>query len=151
MNSKKLYFLLSILSFLLFTGCDNPELGGKNVEKKYFTGGKIRSAFIKSDKSGQNGLLKEYGYDGKVTSTVPIRRGVKDGIQTFFDPKGRVIRKVPYVNGKIHGIDTAFYPNGDKMITYTYRNGMKEGEAFAYYPDGTVYKKALYKRGKLIN
>jgi len=150
---KKLYFLFSLLTFLLLTGCGSPTIGtpGANVEKQYFTGGQLRSEFIKSDKSGQNGLLKEYGYEGKVTSIVPIRKGVKHGVQTMYDSKGRVIRKVPYNNGKIHGIDTAFYPNGDKMITYIYINGLKEGEAFAYYPDGTVFKKAMYKRGKLIN
>ena len=144
-------FLVFLFTLLLFTGCESPSLLGKKVEKKYYTGGQLRSEFVWSDSTGHNGTLKEYGYEGQQISTVNITNGVKNGIETLFDNKGRVIKQVPYINGKIHGVEKAFYPNGDKMITYTYRNGVKDGYAFTYYPDGKVCRRAVYRRGKLVN
>ena len=46
------------------------------------------------DDTEQNGLLKRYGYNGNVTSTVTIHNGVKDGVETGFDDHGRVIWKL---------------------------------------------------------
>jgi len=151
MNFKRLSILLTIFTVLFFTGCDSPSLLGKKVDKKYYTGGALRSEFIWSDSTGKNGTLKEYGFEGQLVSTINITNGVKNGTQTLFDTKGRVIRQIPYINGRVHGIDKAFYPNGDRMITFTYRNGMKDGYAYTYYPDGKVCKKAVYRRGKLSN
>ena len=151
MYIKTLSILLAIVGLTFFTGCESPSLLGKKVDKKFYTGGALRSEFIWSDSTGRNGTLKEYGYEGQQISTVNITNGVKNGIETLFDTKGRVIRQVPYTNGKIHGIDKAFYPNGDRMITYTYRNGMKDGYAYSYYPDGKACRKAVYKRGNLTN
>ena len=86
-----------------------------------------------------------------MTSSVKIKNGVKDGIETMYDSQGRVIKQIPYVNGRIHGIEKAFYPNGDKMITYTYKYGIKDGNAYAYNTNGTIHKKARYKNNKLLN
>jgi len=98
---KKLSFFLSIFVLFFFSACSSPRvpeplksipnpiptavpnLFGNNVKKEYFTGGKLRSEFIMSDKSGQNGLLKKYGYNGKLTSTITIRNGVKNGAETL--------------------------------------------------------------------
>jgi len=147
---KKLSLLLSLFIILLLTGCDSPSPFGGKVEKTYFTGGKVSSAYSWDDSSGKNGVLRKYGYAGHMTSSVRIRNGVKDGIESMYDEHGRVIQQIPYVNGRIHGIKTAFYPNGDKMITYTYKYGMKHGYAFTYNPDGTVNQRALYKNNRLI-
>jgi len=147
---KKLSLLLSIFTILFFTGCESPSLFGGKVETEYFTGGQISSTYTWSDESGKNGILRKFGYDGKMTSSVHIRNGVKDGIETLYDPHGRVIKQIPYVNGRIHGIEKAFYPNGSRMITYTYQYGMKNGYAFAYNMDGTVSKKAKFKNNKLV-
>lgn len=148
---KKTSLLLSFFVFLALTGCDSPTLSGKKVKKQYFTGGQIRTEFIMDDDTEQNGLLKRYGYDGHVTSTVPIHNGVKDGIETGFDEHGRVIWKLPYVNGKQHGIQRAFYPNGDVMISYTYVNGVKHGPAKTYNKDGSVNQQVMYEHGKIAN
>ncbi len=132
-------------------GCDSPSPFGGKVEKTYFTGGKLSSTYTWEDNSGKNAILRKYGYGGNITSSVHIRNGVKDGIESMYDTHGRIIQQIPYVNGRIHGTKVAFYPNGDKMITYTYKYGMKDGYAFAYNPDGTVNKKAKYKKNRLIH
>ena len=77
---KQLSLFLSIFVLLFLSACEGPGLSGKTVKKEYFTGGQIRSEFIMDDKTGQNGLLKEYGYDGHVISSVNIRNGVPNGI-----------------------------------------------------------------------
>ena len=104
---KKLSLLLSIFAILFLTGCDSPDLFGGKVEKTYFTGGQISSTYTWSDKSGKNGILRKYGYEGHITSSVHIKNGVKDGIETMYDKHVRVIQQTPYVNGRIHGIATA--------------------------------------------
>jgi antitoxin component YwqK of YwqJK toxin-antitoxin module len=147
---KKLFILISIFTILLLTGCDSPTPFGSKVEKTYFTGGKVSSTYTWEDSTGKNGILKKYGYNGKITSSVHIVNAVKDGIESMYDDHGRIIQQIPYVNGRIHGTKVAFYPNGDKMITYTYQYGMKNGYAYAYNPDGTVAKKARYKNNRLV-
>lgn len=149
---KTLSFFLVLFSLIFFTACEGPNLGGKGkVKKEYFTGGKIRSKFFMTDSSGQNGLLKKYGYEGHLTSTAHIKNGVNDGMETWYDKKGRVLMKVPYINGKKHGVQKAFYPNGDVMIATTYQNGVKNGEAFAYNKDGSIHRQVIFQNGRIIN
>lgn len=150
---NKLLFYISIIMILIFSinGCDTPSPFGKKVKKEYYQGGKIRSEFIMDDKTEQNGLIKQYGYTGKLQSTAHIRNGVKDGEEIGYDEEGRVLRRLNYINGKQDGIQTAFYPNGDKMITYNYKNGILDGKAKTYRTDGKVSKQVTYKNGNLVH
>lgn len=150
-SMKQFYLWLSMFVLLSLTACDGPSLAGKKVERTYFTGGGLQTEFIMDDKSGQNGLLKKYGYNGKMTSSVRIANGVKSGLETLYDDHGRVLRKLTYVNGRLEGIQSAFYPNGDLMVTYTYKDGIKHGPAQTYRKDGRVDKKVIYKNDKLSN
>lgn len=148
---KKLSLLLSVFVLLSFTACDGPSLSGKTVKKTYFTGGGLQTEFIMDDKTGQNGVLKKYGYSGKLTSSVHIVNGVENGVETLYDDDGRVLRKLNYVNGRLEGIQSAYYPNGDIMVTYSYRNGVRDGVAQTYRRDGSVAKKVMYRNDKLAN
>ena len=148
---SKLSFFLSIFALFFLSACTSPSLLGKTVKKEYFTGGKIRSEFIMDDSTGKDGVLKQYGYTGNMTSSVTIRNGVKHGIETGYDDYGRVLWKLNYINGNQEGIQKAFYPNGDIMITYTYVNGAKNGPAQTYNIDGSVNKRVMYRNDKLIN
>ena len=166
---KALFFLLS---FFLISGCATNDVAnipspipdiktpkmksiksifGSNVKKEYFTGGKLRSEFVMSDDSGQNGLLKKYGYNGKLTSTVQIQNGVKNGTETLFDSKGRVIKKTPYVNGRRQGVLEAYYPNGEVMAQITYVNNIKHGKAVKYNKDGSINQQVTFHNGRLSN
>jgi antitoxin component YwqK of YwqJK toxin-antitoxin module len=148
---KKLSLLLSIFLLLSLTGCDTPSLSGKKVKKEYFTGGQIRTEFIMDDDTEKNGLLKKYGYNGNVTSTVTIHHGVKDGVEIWYDQKHRVVRRVPYVNGRINGTFTDLYPNGDTLATIEFVNGVKNGMARSFNKDGSIYRQVMYKNGKIVN
>jgi antitoxin component YwqK of YwqJK toxin-antitoxin module len=173
---KKLSFFLSIFVLLFLSACSSPKvpeavknipsplpdiktpdmtavknLFGTNVKKEYFTGGKIRSEFIMSDDSGQNGLLKKYGYNGKLNSTVNIVRGVKHGTETLFDQNGRVIKKTPYSNGRKQGVLEAYYPNGDIMAQITYNNNTRHGKAVKYNKDGSINHQATFNNGRLAS
>jgi len=148
---KKLSLLLYIFTLLFMTGCDNPSLMGKKVKKTYFTGGQISSEFIMNDDTGKNGILKKYGYNKNLTSTVTIRNGVKDGVETGFDEEGRVIWRYTFINGIKSGEQYAYYPNGDVMVSYNYVNGIKEGVARTYNVDGSVNKQVTYRHGEILN
>lgn len=154
--TNKYVRLLPLLFIFVFTACSTPPLMppipfGKKVKKEYFTNGQVRSEFIMSDNTGQNGVLKKYGFDGKITSVAHIKNGVRNGVETWYDKKGRILMRVPYVNGRKHGVQEAYYPNGDIMISYTYKNGIKDGPAVAYNKDGSVYERVTYRHGKRIN
>jgi len=140
-----------LLSLLLVTGCKGPSLGGKKVHKEYFTNGVLRSEFIMTDTTKKNGQLRKYGTDGKLTSIVNIRNGVKDGMEVMYDPEGRVLMRTPYVNGVKHGNQTVYYPNQTVLATIPYRYDRKNGMAFKYYPDGSVQQKARFKNDRIVN
>ncbi|RLA71281.1 MAG: hypothetical protein DRG09_00625 [Epsilonproteobacteria bacterium] len=148
---KYLSLLLSLFVLLSFTACDSPSMSEKKVHKEYFTGGQLRSEFIMDDKTGQNGILKKYGYSGHLTSTSMVQNGVPNGVETGYDPEGRVLWRQYYVNGRQEGLQKAYYPNGDLMVTYTYKNGVKSGVAQTYRKDGKVDKRVIYRNGRIVN
>ncbi|SFV70855.1 Phophatidylinositol-4-phosphate 5-kinase [hydrothermal vent metagenome] len=152
---KKHLFFLSPLLLFIFLGCEssspNPSGEVVKVENEYFTGGGLRSKFLMTDNTKQNGTLKKYGYEGKVTSIVKIKNGVKNGMEVWYDPKGRAIKQIPYVNGVVHGTYKVLYPNGSALATTPVINGVKEGEAYSYNPDGSIHKRVVYMQGKITN
>jgi len=150
---KKRSLFLSMLLLFAFTGCTTDTVApfGKKVKKEYFTGGKLRSVFIMDDATGRNGILKQYGYDGKLTSETTIRNGLKNGIETLYDKNGLVIRKTPYLNNQKEGLQQYFYSNGDVMAEVTYINNLKEGEAIKYNQDGSIYETVFFEHDKIMN
>jgi len=139
---------------LVLTACSTPEFSspfGKKVKKEYFTGGGLRSEFIMSDDTGHNGLLKQYGYDGKLTSTTQMQNGVKHGLETFYDTRGRALRKTIYKRNRRHGIAKVFYPNGDSLAEITFVNGVKHGRATKYNKDGSINQQVIFKNGRQTN
>ncbi|RLA66856.1 MAG: hypothetical protein DRQ78_03450, partial [Epsilonproteobacteria bacterium] len=70
--SKRITLVCIMGVLLILTACGGPDISDKKVKKEYFTGGQLKSEFIMDDDSGKNGILKRYGYNGKVTSTVQI-------------------------------------------------------------------------------
>ena len=152
---KKLLSYGLTLSVLLFlSACTTPDMGspfGKKVKKEYFTGGALKSELILDDASGQNGVLKQYGYNGKLTSTVQMHNGVKDGMETLYDGHGRVLRLTPYINGRKNGVLKVLYPNGDILAAITYKNNTKDGKAVKYNKDGSINEQAMFQHGKRID
>ena len=144
---------LSALFFalLLFTACEGPSLSGGKVKREYFTNGQLRSEFVMSDSTGQNGIKKMYGPDGKLTSTVPIQNGVKHGVEKLYDEDGRVLKTTPYVMGRKDGEEKGYFPNGSVWFILPYRKGVLNGNAYMYRQDGSVVRKGVYRNGRLIN
>ena len=148
---KPISLLALLFSLLLFTACEGPSLGGEKVKKEYFTNGQLRSEFIMSDNTGQNGLKKLYGPDGKLTSTVPIRNGVKNGVEKLYDEDGRVLKTTPYVMGRKDGEEKGYFPNGSVWFILPYKKGVLNGKAYIYRQDGSVVRQGIYRNGRLIN
>ena len=121
------------------------------VKNEYFTGGQIRSRLVMDDDSGESGLFYRYGYDGKVTSTVHIKHGIKNGLETLFDPKGMVMKRTPYINGRKDGIVEVYYPDGKVLAQITYVDNKRHGRASKYNHDGTINEEVQYTHGKLIH
>jgi antitoxin component YwqK of YwqJK toxin-antitoxin module len=152
-----LYVVLAAISIVLFTGCtssgasaQSTPANSKDVVREYFTGGKLMSEFFITDPSTQSGILKKYGYDGKLTSTAEIKYGRKHGIETIYDPGGGVLQKTPYVNNVIDGEQIAYYEDGSPMISTHYVNGIKHGSYKTYKRDGSLYKEVIFNDGKIV-
>ncbi len=148
---KPISLLALLFSLLLFTACEGPSLGGGKVKKEYFTNGQLRSEFIMTDNTGQNGLKKMYGPEGELTSTVPIRNGVKHGVEKLYDEEGHILKTTPYVMGRKDGDEKGYFPNGTVWFILPYRKGVLNGKAYIYRQDGTVVRKGVYRNGHLIN
>ena len=153
---NKFSFLLPFLLVFLFNGCNSTTSSGLSpkkhvvdVKKEYYTGGMLRSEFLMYDKTGMNGLRKEYAYKGLLASKVEIQNGVKNGKESLYDDEGRVRLVKPYVNGRLDGVATAYYDNGTPLMTITYVKGVKHGPAVKYNADGSVFEKKMFKNGKL--
>jgi len=119
------------------------------VKSEYYTGGKIRSKLVMSDDTGESGLLYRYGYEGKVTSTVHLKNGIKNGLETLFNKKGRVVKRTPYVNGKKDGIVEVYYPDGKVLAQITYVDNKRHGRASKYNHDGTTNEEVYYEHGRV--
>jgi len=143
--------LLLLLSLLFFTACESPAPFGKKVKKEYFTNGEVRSEFIMDDNTGQNGLLKRYGPEGELTSTVTIRNGVKHGVEKLYDKEGRVLKTTPYVEGRKNGEEKGYFPSGNVWFSIPYKNGVRNGKAYIYRQDGSIVRTGIYRNNKLIN
>lgn len=151
---KQLTVLLSIFVLFFVNACTTPDIANpfaSNVKKEYFTGGQLRSEFFMTDSTGHNGLLKKYGYNGKLNSTVPIVNGMKEGDEKLYDAQGRMIKKTPYVRGKKEGVMEAYYPNGDVMIQISYLHDLKHGKAVKYNKDGSINQEVTFYHGELAS
>ena len=120
------------------------------VKNEYYTGGKIRSKLVMSDNSGESGLLYKYGYEGQVTSTINLKNGIKNGLETLFNDKGRVMKRTPYVNGRKDGIVEVYYPDGKVLAQITYVNDKRHGRASKYNHDGTTNEEVEYNHGRVM-
>lgn len=148
---------LSLLSFL-FLACSSANIPNPmsnvfkdDVKREYYTGGKVRSEYIKSNKEGTSGVIKQYGYDGKILSTTTIENGTKHGDESYYSPDGRILKKIPYSNGRKEGVVEMYYPSGSLMVQISYIKNIKHGTAIKYNQDGSINDKAVFQNGKLMN
>jgi antitoxin component YwqK of YwqJK toxin-antitoxin module len=144
-------FLLVLLTAWLFVGCSAPSLvNGKRVKREYFPKGQLKSEFIKDDATGKNGILKEYGLDGKVISVTPLRNGIKNGVQKLYDNQGRLAVETTYVDGRKNGPQKAYYENGKLWYILPFKNDKLHGHAVMYDRKGRIIRQADYVNGKRV-
>ncbi|MBN2768830.1 MAG: hypothetical protein JXQ68_06970 [Campylobacterales bacterium] len=152
------YVVFATIMIALLAGCTSSGTStstpstsnSKDVVREYFTGGRLMSEFFITDPSTQSGILKKYGYDGKLTSTAEIKYGRKHGIETMYDPGGGVLQKTPYANDVINGEQIAYYEDGSPMISIQYVNGVKHGSYKTFKRDGSLYKEVIFKDGSVV-
>ncbi len=146
------YFVI-VISAIWLSGCTGSSgllTPDKKVKKEYFTGGKLRSELIMSDETEQNGVLKEYGYEGELLKVTTIKNGQKNGDEIWYDKSGRVLQKIPYTQGQVNGVLEAYYKDGKKMFAITFANGVRQGSATKYNKEGTKIDEAWYENDKLM-
>ncbi len=148
---KHICLLLPLSILISFTACVEvePRPFDRVVSKEYFAGGKIRSKFIVTDKTGQTGLLKEYAKKGHIVSTVQMRDGVKHGLERGYDSLGRVLWEKHYVDGKEDVSKKVYYPGSklDKKLSSQKSSASKDSVRWRFSPQVSSSKSQMNLRG----
>jgi len=105
---------------------------------------------IPYNKGVKDGIEEFYQDDGDLWKT-PYKNGVKEGIKEVYNTKRILIEKTPYKNGVIEGIKENIYLTSEreyKKLT-PYNNGVREGIEEIYDKWGTLRKTTSYSNDKL--
>jgi antitoxin component YwqK of YwqJK toxin-antitoxin module len=110
--------------------------------------------------------------DGKVKSSLSMRKGEFHGPSVFYSPEGKILAHSNYVEGKkegearyfyetgevhslqnylhdqLHGKQEYFYKNGWRKSTLVYKNGLLHGDVILYHTNGKFFRKLTFKEGK---
>jgi antitoxin component YwqK of YwqJK toxin-antitoxin module len=80
-----------------------------------------------------------------------IKKGLRDGKQTWWYESGQTWVILHYKDGKENGMATAWHENGQKMSEINYINGNEDGKGVEWNKDGTIVSEAIYKDGECIS
>lgn len=131
---------------------------GKPTEYKYVLKNKvIAKEFL--DENGEvvsvqgelpNGLVKQYGIDGKLVAENNYNAGKLEGVTKTFYPDGKTVATVKnYRNGVLEGKVFEYYENGNKKTEASYKEGILNGTLKKYSMAETLISSAQYSDGKL--
>lgn len=150
--------------------------GKLNFEEKYLNG-KLHGKCTKWSSQGALETIENYK-DGKkhglfqfyfqhygkgknfIQYEMNYQEGKKHGKFSIFCEKGKQSEESYYKDDKLDGIQTRWFYTKHKSTgilfksgfsTTEYKNGIKHGYLNNFSNEGRVYKKALYKKGKLID
>ena len=95
------------------------------------------------------GLWKFYDTRGRLTLSVPYKKGRKQGLQQAFF-RGVLIQKIPYVAGIREGASDRFHANGKRAERVYYKNGHRVGKSLSYDTTGARVSKISYYEDDLL-
>lgn len=89
--------------------------------------------------SCNNKVKKEYYDNGKLKSTVEVRRDARNGTIYEYFSDGSIKSKSEWKNGVKHGKSETFYSNGNIEVLSYWVEGKESGISKRFTPDGVLY------------
>lgn len=133
---------------------------------------KVNKIEFKIDENGDSVMCNFYP-SGKIKTTSVIKDGERHGKEKCYYENGQlnyesyVINGEPWEHGKFYsekgdslfagtlifgnGSYYSYYPNGKILVEAFYKNSMRDSIWTFYSSEGEIYKKEIYKNGKLLN
>lgn len=131
---------------------------GTPVEYRYILKNKVIAKELLNEKGevvsvqGEipNGLVKQYGIDGKLVAENNYNAGKLEGVNKTYYSDGKTIATVKnYKNGVLEGKVFEYYENGNKKMEASYKEGLLNGTLKKYSMAETLLSSAQYADGKL--
>ncbi len=89
-----------------------------------------------------------YSNSGQYHSKGKIKKGKRDGKQTWWFENGQNKQEKNYKDGKLNGKWIKWYENGQIKAEVNFKDGKKDGKLTEWYANGQKKFKGNYKDGK---
>jgi len=155
---KQLFVLILLLCFLVIGSIKGQENQMKIIKDEQ---GNISAKFFFSifgNDTLNNGPFIEYYQNGKMKDSCYFERGIRIGIETFYDNKGRITFVHEYVGNTFpREIRTkAFYYSGacryceGRMLETTPGNAINHGVVKYYWKNMQLMDSVIYEKNKEV-
>lgn len=102
--------------------------------------------------SCKNGVIKEYGDNGKIYSSITYKWGTKNGPYTEYWENGSLKERGNYLNDLLDGHVESFYSNGQLWTRGNYKKGKHLNEPFEIFNEnGTISEVGIYVNDNKIS
>lgn len=132
-----LVVFLPLLMMSSLTGCDT-EVSERDT---ILRGGIL---FLRGDDRPFTGYVVGKSREGYRTQTCAFKKeykkGVLDGVTSFWYPNGKLESTVPYKDGKVHGYLTRYWDNGKPRLRIHFKDGMRGGARGEMFWDRNGHK-----------
>jgi hypothetical protein len=125
------YKLLIFFAFVLFA-CEQKSDKASGVDQDFV----------------ENGVVKKYDEQNKLTAEITYQNGVRNGVSRYYYPSGALSDEIMYVDDEKNGVAKKYHKNG-KIYSFTpYINDEKDGIQKKYYANGRKWAETPYMRGQ---
>jgi antitoxin component YwqK of YwqJK toxin-antitoxin module/Tfp pilus assembly protein PilF len=100
------------------------------------------------DLSSQNGTVKSYFANGKVSAEETYRNGEYDGTRKLYHSTGQLLKEAHLKAGLSEGLQREFGPDGKVLEEENYRHDEQHGLARYYRADGTLEREEIWRAGE---
>jgi antitoxin component YwqK of YwqJK toxin-antitoxin module len=101
-----------------------------------------------------NGLMegpfKHYTIEGILLDEITYKQGKKNGESKYYYDDGKLLRTEKWTMDQKDGEFKTFYYQGHLQTLETYKKGVLEGWCEERWPDDKLKRKALYKKGEIV-
>lgn len=122
--------LLSTLSLVALTGCDQSRSTGEMLDGK------------------PHGVWHYWYASGQREKTGTYQNGVEDGQWTYWYENGQKMKSGPYRAGKLDGKWTFWFDDGQKEKEGQYENGQEQGDWVHFHQNGQRSQLLTYLDGR---
>ena len=137
------------------------EMRAHGTYREWFPNGKLKieATVIGGTADVTPGAQEDWLFDsvsqvwdeqGNLIAKIPYKKGMLEGISTYYFPSGQIEREIPFEKNDIEGEAVEFFPNGTLKSKSHFKKGMKEGESLSFFSDGKLASVEDYRDGCIL-